>query len=200
MKKQQNGFTVIEGILIVVILAIIGFAGWYVYKTQKGDDAEQANTVITPTSTPSISTTTEQVSEYLKIEEWGVKIPLSPIINDGKSLRNGTNSEDQSIYSLYKQSFADLSDSCIGLPSLSISRYNDPSLPVNMSDNSDSKTYHYYYGDSAIKIGNYWYYYVISQSSCGTTYPNPTELKPSEAEQSQATQAFIDAFKYIQAL
>lgn len=38
MKKQQSGFSVIEGLLILVILAILGFTGWYVYHSSNQTD------------------------------------------------------------------------------------------------------------------------------------------------------------------
>ncbi len=46
--KNQQGFSSVEAILIVVIIAIIGFAGWYVYNANKKanntiDTASQSN-------------------------------------------------------------------------------------------------------------------------------------------------------------
>lgn len=47
MNKRQSGFAVIEGLLIILILAIIGFGGYYVWNTQKQTD----KTLDTETST-----------------------------------------------------------------------------------------------------------------------------------------------------
>lgn len=38
MKHKQNGFTVVEGFIIVVVVALIGFAGWFVWQDNKKDD------------------------------------------------------------------------------------------------------------------------------------------------------------------
>jgi hypothetical protein len=67
MKKQQNqsGFSIIHALLIVVIVAIIGFAGYYVYNAQKNNNETLNNmggtnptaTEPTPTPTPSITPT-----------------------------------------------------------------------------------------------------------------------------------------------
>ncbi|MDB5163566.1 MAG: hypothetical protein JWS12_183 [Candidatus Saccharibacteria bacterium] len=35
MKKNEQGFSVVEALLIVVIVAVIGAVGWYVYRAQK---------------------------------------------------------------------------------------------------------------------------------------------------------------------
>lgn len=38
MKKRQDGFSLIEILLILLALGIIGFVGWYVYQSQQGVD------------------------------------------------------------------------------------------------------------------------------------------------------------------
>jgi len=42
IRKQQSGFAVVELVVVVVILAAIGFVGWQVYQKQSG--ATTANT------------------------------------------------------------------------------------------------------------------------------------------------------------
>lgn len=50
MKKNQQGFSVVESLLILVVVGIIGFVGWYVWqaknKTNKSPDT--ANQISTP--------------------------------------------------------------------------------------------------------------------------------------------------------
>jgi uncharacterized protein HemX len=36
--KNQRGFSTVEGVLVVVALALIGFVGWYVYHTKQTSD------------------------------------------------------------------------------------------------------------------------------------------------------------------
>src|SRR6476661_2191044 len=50
LDKDQYGFAALEGILIVTILAVIGFGGYYVWHTQKSTKA--SSTDLTPQSSP----------------------------------------------------------------------------------------------------------------------------------------------------
>jgi len=43
--NKQNGFTLVEGLLIVLILSVIGFAGYYVWSQNQDDETEQTETV-----------------------------------------------------------------------------------------------------------------------------------------------------------
>lgn len=42
--KNQNGFSLVEGLLIVLIISVLGFAGFYVWNQQKEDEIEQTET------------------------------------------------------------------------------------------------------------------------------------------------------------
>lgn len=43
-KTNQSGFSGVEGLLIIVIVAIVGFAGWWVYKSKNDINKTQQNT------------------------------------------------------------------------------------------------------------------------------------------------------------
>lgn len=55
ISKSQNGFTLIMGLLIVVLVAAIGFAGWKVYDTSKSTKSVEAS------STAPVAKKTEPV-------------------------------------------------------------------------------------------------------------------------------------------
>lgn len=93
MKKRygQNGFAVLEIILLVVIVGLIAGAGWYVYNSQhktkndlnnisSSETTLQKTTKSASTSNPATSQTTTQ--KYLVISQWGVKVPLTSDIAD----------------------------------------------------------------------------------------------------------------------
>jgi Tfp pilus assembly protein FimT len=94
LSKNSNGFTVVEGLLIVIVVAVIGFGGYYVWHTQhKTSPAKTATTAAVKTTTPSKSTAPTSTSsstnsvKYLTITQWGVKLALtSPIDNATYSL------------------------------------------------------------------------------------------------------------------
>jgi type II secretory pathway pseudopilin PulG len=51
MKKQQLGFSVVEGLLITIIIGILGGVGWYVWQRQKQVDTtylQTANSSVSP--------------------------------------------------------------------------------------------------------------------------------------------------------
>jgi len=55
MKKTQSGFALIEGLLIILILAVIGFGGYYVWNSQKQADKNNAEAVKVSQSAPTIA-------------------------------------------------------------------------------------------------------------------------------------------------
>jgi hypothetical protein len=59
--KNEKGFSVVEVVLMVVVMALIGTAGWLVYKNHHKTTMPMANTstnILTTTTKTSISTTT----------------------------------------------------------------------------------------------------------------------------------------------
>lgn len=86
--KNESGFSVVEAILIVVIVALIGVVGWLVYKNHhKTTHVNTTNTSVTQptmsTSTKSTTTTTPvQTAKYLAVAQLGIKIPLNSTIAD----------------------------------------------------------------------------------------------------------------------
>lgn len=42
--KKQSGFSVVEGLVIVLVIAVVGFGGWYVW-SQNNDDTQSNDTV-----------------------------------------------------------------------------------------------------------------------------------------------------------
>ena len=55
LNKTQDGFSVVEGLLVVIILCLVGFVGWYVIhanKTSSSTNAPANNTSTTAKATP----------------------------------------------------------------------------------------------------------------------------------------------------
>lgn len=76
--KSQKGFSAVETILLVIIVGLIGFTGWYVYTTQQNTN----DSLDTAASTSDVTATNQQAAKYLTIKEAGVKFQLSSPIRD----------------------------------------------------------------------------------------------------------------------
>lgn len=77
-QSKQTGFSIVELIIAIVVVGVIGAAGWFVYQHNRPKGANAAeNTQTTNQQTP---TTPSPTVAYLTITEWGVKLPLSDSI------------------------------------------------------------------------------------------------------------------------
>lgn len=66
MKKNQDGFSVVEGLLILVVVGLIGSAGYYVYRSQETKESTQSTA---ETTQGTDSTTEEEPKETHKTFE-----------------------------------------------------------------------------------------------------------------------------------
>jgi hypothetical protein len=70
MNQNQKGFSVVEVLLVGVVLAIVGFAGWWAWRAHHKDDTGGKNPA-TAQQTPQTQTVT-----YLTLSDYKVRIPL----------------------------------------------------------------------------------------------------------------------------
>src|ERR1700739_3420446 len=90
MKQNQNGFSALEGLLVLVIVGLIGFTGWYVYHSgHKADSllsATSANTKTqlncTPVSSPGNHTYSDAATGYC------LSLPPKWLYVTGKIMKN----------------------------------------------------------------------------------------------------------------
>jgi Tfp pilus assembly protein PilV len=73
MKKTQSGFALVESLLIILILVIIGFGGYYVWHTQKQTDKTLDTAAATSQKAAQTESNNAATLKYLTIPEWGVK-------------------------------------------------------------------------------------------------------------------------------
>lgn len=98
MKKllnSENGSSAVETLLIVVIVGLVGFVGWYVYHSNKN-----ANATLNAAAKDSRGSVkfTKQPSKanYFTIKEWGVRAPY----NGSLTLEYQRNSSNSSVMML----------------------------------------------------------------------------------------------------
>jgi prepilin-type N-terminal cleavage/methylation domain-containing protein len=78
---NQSGFGLVEVLLVILVLSVIGFGGYYVYHSQKTKSPTSSSQDKGATNTSKTSTTTKYIvvednQAYLDIKEWAVRIPL----------------------------------------------------------------------------------------------------------------------------
>ena len=94
MKKiDKNGFTIVEGLLIILLVVVIGFVGWFVWSRQ--NTKKSTNSIPSSTSIPKVTTSTPVVAQVDATKDWTTVTPKNTdntfIVKVPKSLLpNGT--------------------------------------------------------------------------------------------------------------
>ena len=203
-RLNQKGFTAIEGLLILVILAIVGGTGYFIYHSnQKTSDTLSSSAKIAQSSPSKItkkkssaspqtsaksSTSTSPAQTYLTITQWGVQIPLSSAISDALYVYYGQSGTDDSGKNTYGSVFLSTKSYDTSYPKCSVETGAGPSIIGSIVRYAASS------GVGTV-IGNYSYAFVPPQASC--------EADSSAGQQQQATQmqaAFATAAKSIKAV
>jgi uncharacterized protein (UPF0333 family) len=77
MYKKQSGFALVEGLLIILILAIIGFGGYYVWHTQQQTNKTLDTAATTSQKAASATAPNTSSKKYLTTKEWSVRLPYA---------------------------------------------------------------------------------------------------------------------------
>lgn len=88
LRKNQQGFSVVEVLLVLIFVAIVFFIGFYVAHAQK--DKTTPTTTTAATAQKADTETKSNTLKYLTIKEWGVKVPYAG--DDTLSYSMGTDS------------------------------------------------------------------------------------------------------------
>jgi hypothetical protein len=79
MKNKQNGFTLVEGLLVVIALTLVSFAGWYVWNTNQNEKKAESNNSSSSTEAPKAESEADPTSgwkEYTNVEgKFSLKYP-----------------------------------------------------------------------------------------------------------------------------
>jgi len=98
-QNNQRGMGLVETLLVVVIVAILAFAGWYVYDSNKKTNKIYDTTNQTATS-QTTATKPKKVEKTFTFKEYSIKITLPDTLKDlsykAKDIKNpdGTTSTD----------------------------------------------------------------------------------------------------------
>lgn len=144
-KREQSGFSVIEVLLIVLVVAVLVVIGLMVYQrhkpsvTKNSAAASQTQTAAKPAQT---------TTQYLEIKEWGVRLKLN---SDTASLYYYISPQLPDVAYLSLKTVSDIAPNCAADKDsmAAISRLTEAEHQSNSyATHSDPGTIH---------IGNYWY-------------------------------------------
>lgn len=89
--NNEKGFSAVEGLLILVIVAVVGFVGWYVNNTNKKTNSTYNATTQSSQSTPTMASPIAGRLTYKAADgTFSVKYPKELLTKDCPSASNGT--------------------------------------------------------------------------------------------------------------
>ncbi|MBP9852656.1 MAG: hypothetical protein QG629_73 [Patescibacteria group bacterium] len=168
MVKSQKGFTAIEGLLVIILVGILGFTGWFVWNSQRQTNKTTEQTVtsgfvakkktaITKPVETAINTTDEN---YLEIKEWGVKL----LLNDEIKKSN--------LSYVFKKGTSDISQS-------------DSSISLSNSE------------DPLVKDCKYVTQNIVRLTKAQASYVAPGSIAKYGANENYGAKAVINDFYYV---
>ena len=222
IRKNQEGFSVVEVVLVLVVVALIGVVGFMVYKNQHkttNNSTTNATTLTTPpkTTTPPV-TTPAQTTDTLTVKEWGVKVPLTTDISDltyevtGKGLN--LHDQNQPVIKFYTKRLKEAQGICSSnnFP-VSLNRGISTDIPIMGDgpgpDDTTANTYGYLYDHKSItpdggrihvgliKVGTYYYTDALYPGAACSNYNDPTAEK---ARNTEPLDSIVKAVKAMQPL
>lgn len=151
--KKQSGFTIIETLLVLILVAIIGFTGYYVWNSQKQTN-KSLDVTNDSTQTTAHKKTNASSQKYLTLSEWDVKIPLTSALIDAYYVfQNGA------VYlSLNSYKGTDCAADSVSLGAISRFTASDRDSDTGVTLLSEFP--------EAVKVGQYYYNYQHPQSAC----------------------------------
>jgi Tfp pilus assembly protein PilW len=86
MKRNQKGFSAVEGLLIVIIIGMLGGVGYYVWHANRQANNTLDTAAKVSQNAPTVTSKTQNKGankpKNLEISEYKIKVPLSSTIQD----------------------------------------------------------------------------------------------------------------------
>lgn len=191
---NQKGIAALEALLILVIGAIIGGTGYYIYHANnKATDSQNAaqtdaNSAVSHKTTAKTSPT----AQYTTIAEWGVKAPYVGSLKLQYAL-----SDDGKAANFTSDQLLAADAACTTDFGGSISRYapedtaSDSGADVSAKERA-AKTAKSDYA----YVGGYYYFFTHSQAACGT---DAGKTKALQQQTNNAVQALVPKLQAVPA-
>ena len=163
--KNQKGFAVLEGLLILVIVGILAGTGWYVVNAKRNADKALGST--TNYSAPKTTRTIkDSAPKTMTIKEWGVQATYS---GDQTLQYDVVNQNGNSWAYVSSTELVAKGCSVDGGAAGAINRYKfDQQIPSPGGENSGTPVQLIASGalTEYAKVGDYYYYFEHGQAAC----------------------------------
>lgn len=169
-RVSNQGFAIVETLLVLVIIGALGFMGWYVYHA-----SNQTNLTLNKATTNSapISSTTKTTTKSLSIKEWGVQASYTAAPTLSYSINNNGGTPPIYTASITSTQLLILDKTgCVSGGGIIERAYANTTLDEGgRTPTSKGQSY------TTKKIGNYYYVYIPNQGPCSNnqTLVNQTE-------------------------
>jgi hypothetical protein len=77
---DQKGFSVLDIILGIALVAVIGVAGYFAYQNAQNKTSSSATPKLSSSQSPTPTTSPTPSTGYLVIAQWGVKLPATGVL------------------------------------------------------------------------------------------------------------------------
>jgi hypothetical protein len=188
-KLGQKGFAAVETLLILVVIAIIGGTGYYVYHSynKSNDNLNTAQTNANSATPPKKKDSTK----YLTITEWNIRAPITGTMELQYTLMNNDTQAD-----FTSKQLLDKDAACTAGFGGTISRYApDENASADGTGNetakeraakADKSTYAY--------VGGNYYFFDHSQAGCGD---DVAKTKDAQQQTNDAVKALISKLQAV---
>lgn len=190
MKKSNNqGFSIVAILLVIVIVGLIGAVGWLVYDRQQNKTSKQTNTKTSEQlkqETPKQESTTQE-QKYLEIKEEGIKLKISDVISDVYYTTEG--GINFGVHSLDNVSGCKLHKVNYGGPDFwkAVARLSFDKYATGFRTDQAPEASGFKNNPNAVRVGDNWY-------AIDTDDP-PTDCSSTDSTTQAKIKAVQDAFK-----
>ena len=185
--RKQNGFTAVEGLLIALIFAVISFGGYYVWRTKQQTDKSLDQSASTSQTAASIKSS----QHYINLTEWGVRAPYNGPLSLGYDIGTGSDN-NTATFSSKELTNADVD--CLGNGGW-ISRGTGSESASDLGGEGQTITQYAATLDKSTygHVGNYYYFFVHSQSACGANPDTTLNLQKQTNDAAKSLTSKLEA-------
>ncbi|MDQ5958793.1 MAG: hypothetical protein QG562_612, partial [Patescibacteria group bacterium] len=192
-----KGFSAVIVLLILILIAVIGFTGYYVWNTQKSKNKQTTQNGQTNIETSEAANSQEQTEaakpadtqKYLVIKEWGVKIPIDTSQGGGLvyTIIDHYIDDVNSPLPTGQENALLSSKDIIATTPICNNMYLITRSDKELSTDGPSPSV------LLAKIGNFYYYGIPSQSYCGSNNQTEEQITKAGDIQTSVRKSYIES-------